>query len=150
MTLIVMKNSFQRLPFYLLYQLVIKSIFDPKNMTSSEISAMQHSIVNWANWIEEEKSKKLDMFGPGWQDETLEVGKRGNPIDEAEFWLGICAGYIDRDQKGLMEGQKATMIIHNLDYRKVFHFPGAVSGKDRELARKALAENIREQPELYR
>ena len=83
MTLIVMKNSFQRLPFYLLYQLVIKSIFDPKNMTSSEISAMQHSIVNWANWIEEEKSKKLDMFGPGWQDETLEVGKRGNPIDEA-------------------------------------------------------------------
>jgi hypothetical protein len=103
MTLIVMKNR-KVLNLPALQRVVLKSIYIPKNLTSTEITEMENSIVFWK--------------------ESLEIKKNSgmmNAIDEENLEALQQIAYLIREnQEGNLDKRKESFARHGIDYRK-FH-----------------------------
>ena len=80
-----------------LSRLVLKHIYDKKNMSPSDVALMQRSIVFW--------TKKIA------------------PSDEETYSLQRIGWVLKKDSEGKLERRKELFLQHNIDYLKFHKMP---------------------------
>ena len=130
MTLIITKLK-DVLDMPSLYRAVLKFIFDEKNMSSSEIVMMKHSVIDWASHLRIKKEC----------NEMSAVDKQN------QYSLESMAKMLQDNELGLMDHKKAVYKEHKIDYRKAFRLPEAYVPEDFIKAQKAIERAKTKRPE---
>lgn len=130
MTLIVVKNK-KVLSIPALQRVVLKSIYQPKNLSYQDRTEMEHSIVTW--------KQSLDM---------KQKYKIMNAIDEeCLIQLQEICFLIRENEEGRLDGRKEMFLRNGIDYRKFHKLEEAFEKKDFVVAAAMKKEYDEKNPE---
>ena len=120
------------LPLPAVWRLVLKLIYDYKNMSVAEETQMRESIKHWKNHIEYKSEIGLDAVN-----------------EEHKMMLEIIRGHIQQDMDGSLEKRKRMFRQHNINYKKFYRLPEAYKKEDFVHGEKVLQEHMKTNPEDY-
>ena len=142
-------QSKDRAPLYELFRLVLKYVYDYEHLSDQDENRMKNSIQNWFVWVQEEKRRRIDKYGPGANLEGTPVGLKGTYLDEVEFAIQGYAWLLRENDKGRLEARKSQFKKHGIDYRKFYRLPEAYNPGDFVKARRALEQAMKANPDDY-
>lgn len=111
-----------------LMRLVLKFVYDERNMTIAEIHLMQYSIVAWSQKIALDKD-----LGRSLEDEAEHVERIG--------WM------LKQNEDGQFDRRKALFKEHGIDWRKFHRLPEAYVQADFDRAQEEYKKWCAEHPE---
>ena len=140
----------ERLPIPLLIRKVLEFIYDKKNCQHSR-EEIQKFILEWFDWINRTKEKQRKLAGADYVEDNRPVGTKGSVVDETEFWIQWCCLRLvwDENNQGEVARNKRDIILHGLDYKKLYRLHGSVTTKDVAKAMHYLKVAMKEHPEDY-
>lgn len=147
--MLIFINTKEMIPLPQLFRLALKFIYDNKSIKYGDEARLKSSVVNWYDKIQEAKKRTADKYGIIPEMENIEIGKKGTPVDEAEYYLQIIGSLLKKNEEGKFEPQKALFREHGIDYRKYYRLPEAYSIQDFVKAKRALERNMKDRPGDY-
>ena len=139
-------------PIPYLIELTLKVIYDRKNCTDRDISDVPRFIERYHEAIQKAKAILMDKYGADYIfNDPRPLGTKGTELDETEFWIAWCAKRLVENEENIGEvaRNKHLIMLHNVDYRKIYRLPGAVTAKDIARAMEYLKEAMKENPQDY-
>ena len=136
------------MPMGRLYRLVLKYIYDNKNVTFQEIADMKNAVCKWYQYIGEQKTKLLDKYGIQAGD-YLPIGQKGTTLDEQEYMMQSIGWLLREDETGGLDARKKMFADHGINYLKFYKIPEAYRPEDFARAREAVKKAMRDHPEDY-
>jgi hypothetical protein len=116
-------------------------------------SRIESSLTNWKEFVDKAKAAKINRFGKTESDDAP-VGKKGTYIDEVETQIQAMAYLLVQNEKGELESKKDTYKRHNINYQDTrewgWAFPEREKYKNYKGAQRALEQNKKDFPELYK
>ena len=140
----------ERVPIPLLIRKVLEFIYDRKNAKNSR-EEIEKFILEWFEFVNREKDRQRKLSGSSYREDTRPVGTKGTIVDEVEFWIQWCALRLVQDEEntGEVARNKRDIILHGLNYKKIYKLSDAYKPGDFAKAMAYLKRAQREHPEDY-
>jgi hypothetical protein len=136
-----------------LWRLVLRFVFAEGTCGMSTQSQIEQNLLNWKEFVDRAKAAKIDKFGTT-ETDSEPVGKKGTYIDEVETQIQAMAYLLVCNEKGELESKKDTYKRHQIDFRDTaewgWAYPERWKHKNYKGAQRALEQNMKDNPELYR
>lgn len=153
MSFLLKINSSDRMPLIDLWRLIFKFIFDKNNCGLTTKQTIETHLIKWNDLVKYQKKILTEKFGPGF-DGYQPVGKKGSPLDEIEYQIGLMCSWVVREEKGEFKSKVETFKRNSIDYRlaepmcKVF--PECAKNRNFSRGRAALKHAMKVNPQDYK
>jgi hypothetical protein len=133
--------------------LTLKGIYEPMQWEAKKDA--EKYILRYYDAINQAKEVVRKKYGKRYYDQMMQdprpLGTKGTPLDQTEFWIVWCSERLVWDEQNIGEVArvKRLMVVHQVDYKKFYRLPGAISAEDRAKAMMYLMKAQREHPEEY-
>jgi len=131
----VKKSKDFTIPIYVLYRMVLRSIYAPETMPVNDLHLMSESLLEYRRNFDYARDNGI-MFS------AVE--------EEIEFTLNYLEELIKKDASGQLEQRKQTFKEKNIDWQKFHRLPEAYKAEDFIKGQEALEQHMRDFPEDYR
>lgn len=144
----------ERMALVPLWRLIFKFTFDKKSCAHTTKKTIEDQLLKWNGFVQINKARELEQFGLDPDSQFVPVGQKGSILDECEYQLGLMCSWVVREEKDEFLPKVDAYKRANVDYRmcepmcKVF--PEITKNRNFERGHRALIQNIRDFPEIYR
>lgn len=153
MSYLIATKTDEVVPLRELYRLAVQFIFEKDKFNYAMEFKLRQGLAKWINHVNEQKAIQFEKF----KDTSVyegEIGKKGTPLDELEYKIGLLAQLIYKEDHGQFAKWKYTVKLHKLDWRKIMGngelFPEAYKPEDFKKAQMYYEKAKKEHPEDYK